>query len=228
MSFIFVIGPSWNNLETLIETINKNNALVSNVKKYYISTNDQNVHKFFTELKNPYIMSDHFYENQGSQTSCFNSIVSGMKMVMNNEKVEDDDEDIVIFTHEDCYVNDMNLFNRAVEQFKTGCDIVCRMYNGRKKGEAIDYYMNDVFFIKKNKIREIFGNTHMKTIYPNSFCENEFSNIIKDFKVVSIPYCEHSTHKDSELGFHHIINYELNGIPFWDKNINLIEYNRNF
>ena len=57
----------------------------------------------------------------------------------------------------------------------------------------------------------------MKTIGAGNFCEKEFTNIIKDHKVFSIPYCHHSTHKDSELGFYHILNYDIGDIPFWDK-----------
>jgi hypothetical protein len=215
MSYIFVIGPCWNNLETLINTINNNSSLISNIKRIYIPTNDAKTHRYFSELNNPNIISDYFFENQGHQTSCFNSIIAGMKMVIYNDN--DNDDDIVVFSHEDVFIKDMSLFNNSVSKFGKGYDIVCRKYTGTQKGEPLDYYMNDGFLIKKNKIKEIFGNSCMKTIGPGNFCEKEFTNIIKDHKVFSIPYCYHSTHKDSELGFYHILNYDIGDIPFWDK-----------
>jgi hypothetical protein len=139
-----------------------------------------------------------------------------MKMVLEYDDSENND-DIIIFSHEDVYINDMVLFNNALSKFKKGYDIVCRLYEGTKKGESRDYYMNDAFFIKKNKIKEIFGNSNMMTMYPGMFCEGEFTKIIQNFKIFYIPYYNHSTHKDSELGFYHILNYDIGNIPFWDK-----------
>lgn len=253
MSFICVIGPCWNNLQTLLNTINNNKTLVPTIKKFYIPTNDINVHNYFCHLNDPTIVSYHFDENQGHQTSCYNAIISGMKMIIEHEYKDRNasqagaseagasaseagasasgagasasdagasgagDEDIVIFSHEDVYINDMRLFDNAISKFKNGYEVVCRLYTGTAKGEALDYYMNDAFFIKKNKVKEIFGNTEKKQIIIGNFCEKEFTTIIKNYKVFSIPYYLHSTHKDSELGFHHILNYNIGNIPFWDK-----------
>ena len=138
-----------------------------------------------------------------------------MKMIIDYE--DDNTDDIVIFSHEDVFINDINLFNNAVNKLQRGNDVVCRIYTGTKKGESLDYYMNDAFFIKKNKVKEIFGKTEMKTISIGNFCEKEFTSIIKDYNVFAIPYYLHSTHKDSELGFHHILNYDIGNIHFWDK-----------
>jgi hypothetical protein len=220
MSYIFVIGPCWNNLQTLLNTIQNNKRLVPTIKKFYIPTNDINVHNYFCNLKNPDILSCHFEENKGHQTSCFNAIVSGMKMIIEHYSCDDscdDSDDIVIFSHEDVYINDINLFNNAVSKFKQGYDIVCRLYTGTKKGEPLDYYMNDAFYIRKSIVKELFANETMKPILPGNFCEKEFTRIIKDSKIFSIPYYLHSTHKDSELGFYHILNYHNGNIPFWDK-----------
>lgn len=216
MNFIFVIGPCWNNLTTLLHTINNNRNIVKNIKKFYIPTNDINVHKYFCNLNDPNIISYHFAENEGHQTSCYNAIISGMKMIIDLEN--DNEDDIVVFSHEDVYVNDLRLFEHAKNKIISGgYDIVCRIYTGTKKGESLDYYMNDAFFIKKNKVKEIFEKEQMKTIFVGMFCENEFTRIIKKYNIFSIPYYLHSTHKDSELGFHHILNYHIGDIPFWDK-----------
>ena len=85
MSFICVIGPCWNNLQTLLNTINNNKTLVPTIKKFYIPTNDINVHNYFCHLNDPTIVSYHFDENQGHQTSCYNAIISGMKMIIEHE-----------------------------------------------------------------------------------------------------------------------------------------------
>jgi hypothetical protein len=43
MAVIFVFGPCWNNLETLKNTLENNKRMISNIKKIYITTNDNNV-----------------------------------------------------------------------------------------------------------------------------------------------------------------------------------------
>jgi len=217
------LGHCWNNLDTLIKTIENNNKMLSNIKAFYITTNDQNVLNYFDKLNCDKIKCKKFADNQGHQTSCFNAIISGMKMLIENDDDKGNDDDIVIFSHEDVYVNNIDLFNNSINKFKKGVDIVCRKYEGTKKGEALDYYMNDGFLIKRNKVKEIFENTNMMTTddINKSFCENEFTKIISKYNVFSIPYHSHSTHRDSELGFYHILNYDIGDIPFWDKsNIN--------
>jgi len=214
MSIIFVFGPCWNNLHTLLKTIEININMVPNYKFIYIVTNDINVLKHFEENKSEKIKCHKFSDNEGHQTSCFNAIISGMKMVIENDK--DNDDDIVIFSHEDVFINDLSLFNNSLSKFKKGIDIVCRIYKGTEIGEKLDYYMNDAFFIRKQKINEIFGNTNTMTIHIGMFCEEEFTKIIEKFKILSIPYSKHTSHKDSELGFYHILTYE-NGVPCWDK-----------
>ena len=46
--------------------------------------------------------------------------------------------------------------------------------------------------------------TTMKKITPGNFCELEFTRRIQNYKVFSLPYHDHSTHHDSELGFYHV------------------------
>jgi hypothetical protein len=219
MAIIFVIGPCWNNLNVLKNTIENNRKMVKDIKHFYITTNDNTVLEYFEKLNDENIKCQKFADNQGHQTSCFNAVISGMKMIIENDK--DNDDDIVIFSHEDVYVKDINLFNNSLSKFNKGVDIVCRKYEGTKKGESLDYYMNDAFFIKKNKIKEIFGKKNMMTIHVGMFCENEFTKIISNYNICSFPYHDHSIHKDSELGFYHILNYNISNITFWDKsNIN--------
>jgi len=215
MGIIFVFGPCWNNLNTLLNTIKNNLYFFPDTKAIYIATNDVNVLNYFNNQSNNNIICEKFSDNEGHQTSCFNSIIYGMKMVIKYDL--NDSDDIVVYSHEDVYINDINLFNNSISKFNKDVDIVCRRYEGTKKGETMDYYMNDAFFIKKNKIKEIFGECQLKTIHIGMFCENEFTKIIEKFKVFYIPYYNHSTHKDSELGFHHILNYDIGNIPFWDK-----------
>jgi len=216
MSFIFVYGPCWNNLHTLLNTIKNNFAICPNTKAIYIATNDSNVLEYFHSVAIKNIICEKFADNQGHQTSCYNSIIYGMHMVIKHEE-NNDDNDIVIYSHEDVYINDIQLFNNSLKKLNQGYDIVCRKYMGTMKGESLDYYMNDAFLIRKRKINEIFGKYSQQTIHVGMFCENEFTKIIQNYNVFSFPYYLHSTHKDSELGFYHIINYDIGNIPFWDK-----------
>jgi len=215
MNIIFVIGPTWQNLNTLLKTIEINKSRCSNIKHFYIPTNDKNVDKYFKDLNDENITSFYFSENQGWQLSCYNSIIAGMKMVINNEEQLNND-DIVIFSHEDCYINNIDLFHKAISKLNQNYNVVCRKYNGSIVNSE-DYYMNDTFFIKKNAIKNIFDCIDMKqSIETNYFCEKYFSQDISKCNIFYILYT-HSTWGDTELGFYHIPSYVDTNVC-WDKN----------
>ena len=239
MAIIFVIGPCWNNLNTLINTININKNLINNIKHIYIPTNDLSVEKYFKELNNPSITCKYINENQGHQLSCFNSVIAGMNMVLENDLYYNN-TDIVIFSHEDCFVNNIKLFNKALDNILiNNYDIVCRKYNATKMYSFFeDYYMHDTFYIKRSSINNIFKNTKILKEFNDivkesdlnvnrekyhtknrKFSEAHFTNIIENYKIYSI-YYNHSTWGDTELGFYHIPSRIHNDI-YWDKkNIN--------
>lgn len=228
MSFIFIIGPAYNNLNTLLDTINNNNKLLKNIKHFYIPTNDKNIYNYFQSQTYYDNITCHFYcENQGHQLSCYNCIIAGMKMLLSYDNEKNDD--IIIFSHEDCYLNDLSLFNKAIDKLKT-YDIVCREYEAKNQGRP-NYYMNDTFITNKNVIYNTFNNLYILKNFneennpKNRFCEFFFSKIISKLNIFSILY-NHTTWDNTELGFYHIPsrNYtELN----WDKkNIDTI-YNEN-
>ena len=219
MSFICVIGPGWNNLQLVLHTISKNRNILPGIKKIYIPTNDDNTLRYFTELNDPSIICTKFADNEGHQTACFNAIIFGMKMIIEHE--DDNEDDIVIFSHEDVFILDLSLFYNAVQKFQRGYDMVCRMYLGSKntiKGPIYDTYCTDAFLIKKNKVKDIFQDVTMKQIiYPETYCEREFTSIIQNHNVFSFPYYNHCNYRDSELGFHHIFYTDRDDEPFWDK-----------
>jgi hypothetical protein len=210
----FVIGPSWNNLNTLLNTIEKNKSILSSDNiNFYLPTNDRNVEKYFKENEYNNIKCLFFSENQGHQLSCYNSIIAGMKMVIDDEKYSND---IVIFSHEDCYINNIELFNEATSKILSGYEIVCRKYNGIIVGNE-DYYMNDTFLIKKNIIKLIFESINIKPYIENGyFCEKYFTELINTYNIFYIPYT-HSTWGDTELGFYHIPSIKINTNILWDK-----------
>jgi hypothetical protein len=202
----FVIGPVWQNLNTLLDTIKLNKSKLFNIHKFYITTNHKNVENYFKVLNDDKIICIFFGENQGHQLSCYNSIISGMKMVIDDENdVFDDNEDVVIFSHEDCYVHDVDIFKLAVEKItKQNYDIVCREFIGTSIGQNYDYYMNDTFFIKKSKIKDIFKNADIKHhMEDNYWCEKYFTELICKFNVFKIKYV-YATHGETELGMYHI------------------------
>ena len=60
MNLIFVIGPVWTNLDVLLDTIDKNRKMLSNIKKIYIPTNHKDVEKYFIENPNENILCKFF------------------------------------------------------------------------------------------------------------------------------------------------------------------------
>ena len=167
MSIICVIGPCWNNLQTLLNTIYNNRTMLPQIKKFYITTNDDNNVRYFSELNDPSIICKKFADNEGHQTACFNSIISGMKMIIEHE--DDNEDDVVIFSHEDVFINDLGLLRNALKMFQRGYDVVCRIYMGTKKFETYDYYMNDAFLIKKKKSKRNIQEHRNETDDPRQF-----------------------------------------------------------
>lgn len=229
MSYIFVIGPAYNNLNTLLNTININNKILKNIKHFYIPTNDMTIYNYFKNIKCYNITCDFYHKNQGHQLSCYNCIIAGMKMLLINEE-DINNDDIVIFSHEDCYLNDLLLFNKAVNKLKI-FDIVCRKFIEKRQNKQ-SYYMNDTFIIKKNVIHKTFSNLEILNDFleennkDNRFCEYFFSKIITKLKIYSISY-HHTTWEDTELGFFHIPSRKYIEKK-WDKeNIDII-YNEDY
>lgn len=230
MSFIFVIGPAYNNLNTLLDTINNNNKLLKNIKHFYIPTNDRNIYTYFQNQKcYNNITCNFFCENQGHQLSCYNCIIAGMKMLLLDDNEKNDD--VVIFSHEDCYLKDLSLFDKAINKLKT-YDIVCREFNTKRHQNKQNYYMNDTFFINKNIIHntfqhlEILNNFGNEKNPKNRFCEYFFSKNISKLNIFSILY-DHVTWADTELGFYHIPSRIYSELE-WDKqNINIMYNDKN-
>jgi len=232
MSIIFVIGPAYKNLNVLLNTININRTLINTIKHIYIPTNDLEVFKYFknnTNINN--ITCEFFRENQGHQLSCYNSIIAGMQMILKYDSERNDDK--VIFCHEDCYLNDISLFNQAIYKLNT-YDVVCREYNRKlaiKDINATNYYMNDTFLINKNRIYDTFNNLNLLDNFnsernpENRFCEYFFGKAIHNLKIFSILYI-HTTWDNTELGFYHIPSFPYNEENWDKKNINNI-YNEN-
>ena len=132
------------------------------------------------------------------------SVISGMKMILEYE--DNNDNDIVIFSHEDCYVKNINLFNKNINILKNNIyDIICREYDAPlTKNHYEKYYMFDTFFIKKTSIKKIFEKTNIVEEFYDfgekplnyedyhsknkKFCEAHFTEIIKNFNIYSILY----------------------------------------
>jgi hypothetical protein len=204
-SIIFVIGPCWKNLNTLLETIRINKTMVPNIKKIYIPTNDRTVETHFKENPQEGVMCKYVFKNINHQISCFNCVVSAMHMILEHE-MDDASDDIVIFSHEDCYVKNMDLFNNAIKKIEDEkYEIVCREFDAPScRGHYDKYFMCDTFFIRKSAIAKCFENVkllnnlyHFGDVPPNvksyhkknkQFCEAHFTRAIQGSKIYSILY----------------------------------------
>ena len=173
MSLIFVIGPVWTNLDVLLDTIKKNRSMLSNIKKIYIPTNHEDVVKYFEENPDENIICEYAFKNKNHSLSCYNGVVSAMHMILKHETFNDDD-DIVIFSHEDCYVKNIELFNNSINKIKRKhCDIIFANNVSQKNiGFNSDY----------NKVSVIDKNGNVKIIPKNkkSFIANKIAEILLD------------------------------------------------
>ena len=151
------------------------------------------------------------------------------------------DDDVVIFSHEDCYVKNIDLFNNALNKLNN-YEIVCREFNAPLvKNHYNKYYGTDTFFIKKSAISKYFTKTKMLNEFydfgkkptnymqfhgkNNKFCEAHFTRIIQKAKIYSFLYSKThriltpnrfletlGTYKNTELGFYHIPPKQYKGL----------------
>lgn len=212
-NIIFVIGPAWKNLNTLLKTIHINKKMLSNIKKIYIPTNHRDVEKYFIDNPQEDVVCKYVFENVNHQLSCYNGVISAMHMIIENEDCTNTD-DIVIFSHEDCYVKHLGLFNKTINKIiNDDYEIVCRIFDAPYSKNHYDrYYMFDTFFIKKSVIEKYFKDTKIlddfydfgeKPInyfeYHRSnkkFCEAHFTRIIQKAKIYSILYSGKSLNRN--------------------------------
>tara|TARA_R110002110_G_scaffold120279_1_gene295342 strand:+ start:50 stop:715 length:666 start_codon:yes stop_codon:yes gene_type:complete len=215
--FLF-IGPGYNEKRKFIKSleINENSY---NFKNIFIVTNDINNKLYFlnTKYKNNII----YYEHKEKQVDCCNFVLRSLQEIKKNQDIEE--EDILIICHEDCFINDIKLFNVVLNNMKK-YDLICREYPDKRYNRK-NYIMNDIIFLKKKILKN--SNINLLTQLPNikfqNYCEGYLTENIwnKCNNKLKISYT-HCTKGDTELGFYHEPSNGIIGKKWDKKNINNI------
>lgn len=203
--------------DLLLENISKNLSFFPN-SEIIISTNNPNIN--FNE---PYIKYFYFGENQGHALGALNS----MLLVMN--KAIELDSEIIVFSHDDLYINNIDLFNKSIEILNNK-EMVIRRFTGDsdKKHEWEKYFMFDCFIITKQFAQKVFSKIDIitnKYSLPRDYrcgpCpEIYFGKLISSFidisniDIVDYPHC---TWYDTELGFYHYPSNDTEYKNKWNK-----------
>jgi|GEM_PF-1354616 len=205
---VLCTGPSLDRYQRL-KDVTESDLRIVPFKKIFVTTNDpKNMSIKFLDKK-PVTRLNSYTQHQ---LGCINCLIGSLKDAANDPELDDDD--IVMFKHESCFINDMHLVKQAVGKILEGYDMVARawQYPYNPRG-------TDGFFVKVSALREVMPTiTYINEFPPFApYCECYFGqNIAEKTKVYDIPYT-HLNWENTELGFWHVPNGFIPGAQFWDK-----------
>lgn len=217
---ILCTGPSLRRYNQLKQITEADMKLVR-FKKIFLSTNDPNIMSITFNGVKPVT---EYIDERDKAIDCLNCIFTTLKNAVNDPEVQNDD--IILFKHESVFINDMNLFKKAIRKMLDGADMVARnTYWGIGTGE---------FFVKVSAIREIVKDYPIITELPTDEfaktnnvwnAETYFTTyLVRHIKNPYIMELAHSHWKFTQLGLYHItLNPGQNGPAdnwgnyWWDK-----------
>jgi hypothetical protein len=204
---ILCTGPSFNRKAEL-KGITENDLKFIPFKKIYVGTHDpRNSSVVFNEQR-PFV---EVFPGQNHNLDCANCMLSTIYAAVNDASSSDDD--IILFKHETVFVNDMNLFGKAIAKILEGYDAIVRCDPVRQ-----DHPMTDVFLIKVSSARRLLKQKRFLTKLQYD-CETYFrEQIFNRLRTYRIHRTAMHHHEDTELGFFHVRpgTGSVRGFSFWD------------
>ena len=185
----------------VIKTIEMNRRFIDDIRTFVVSNG--NYFSFINYRGIPNLTFRQLLRNRGHKVGTLDTMLYGMKIA---SKVE---SDLIIFSHDDVYINNFQLLKNNISYLDSHSIIV-------RKPNVPDqnYFMYDAFIIKTSVAKTIFSKKIRVNKYtlPNDFLNRPcpeifFGNLIRktlsnnDIKIISY---DDETWGDSELGFYHI------------------------
>jgi hypothetical protein len=185
----------------LIKTISNNRKLIDDIKTIIVSNG--NFLSYFKYNKVKKIKFYQFVKNGGHKLGALKTMLKAVSLA------KEFNSDLIIFSHDDVYINDIELLNKNIE-FLNEYDVVIR----RPKQMDENYFMFDAFMIKTKVAKLIFNKKFKLTKksipldFRGSPCpEKYFGNLILRFipihKIKIVDYKD-ETWGNTDLGFFHI------------------------
>lgn len=205
---ILCTGPSLHRRELLKSTTESDMKLVP-FKNIFLSTNDE---ANLTISFNGIVPICQLLFERGHQLDCLNCLLTTIKNAINHPNTQDDD--IILFKHESCYINDMYLFRKAVEKLLEGYDMVVR------HADHVEFCQTNGFLMKVSAARKIFRKLSMVRAFNQKyrFCEDYFTKVIVNS--MQSPYILHHRHSGrgvAEIGLFHILPPGVGPDVYWDE-----------
>ncbi len=195
---ILCTGPSLGRYKMLKDNLESEMRLIP-YKKVFIKTNDDAIMdiKLFNKKPNceriPYIEK---------YVDCWNCIISSLQAAVKDKEVKDDD--IIVFKHETVFLNDLNLFKRAIQKMLSGYNMIVRSFWGGST--------SDIFFVKVSEIKKIINNLSLLEKIPDDqYVEMMLHNTI----VMNIPRVYAIQLGTAPLSSNNISTWGCNGLGFF-------------
>lgn len=117
---ILCTGPSLHKKELLKKVTEQDLKLIP-FKKIFLSTNDPAILDIQFGNQKPICK---LLDQRGHQLDCINTIFTTLEAAAKDPECLDDD--IILFKHESCYINDLYLLQKAVQKMENGYDLIFR------------------------------------------------------------------------------------------------------
>jgi len=170
----------------------------------------------FSEITN----TNYFYmgENKGHKAGCINSIYSGLKWLIENKSMSDND--IVVFSHDDVYLSNPDKFKIYLQMMEC-FNLISRIYTGERSISSSPYIMIESLIIDINLAKKMITNYEYNGIDEKSlpldrrespspemyFGEKVFNNTNKCHFIE----IKENNYGENALGYFHIKNKRGNG-----------------
>ena len=185
----------------MIKTINNNRQFIDDDKMVVVS-NDY-YYSYFNYTKVTKMKFKQLFRNKGHKLGSLESMIIAMKNAIKFKS------EIIIFSHDDVYINNYKLLLENFKRLDSKSIIVRRPIQPDE-----NYFMYDAFIIKTEVAKRIFSqniklnNKIIPLDYLNRPCpEIYFGNLIlnsMDKKLIHIFNYDHETWGNTELGFYHM------------------------
>lgn len=206
---IYFIHNTYNRPKQVIETCKLEKNHFPNSKHLIVYNNNLT----FEPLNN----TDYFYfgENKGHKVGSINSVFSGLKWLLNNKNIQD--EDLIIYSHDDTYLSNINKFNYYLNLTQSH-DFISRRYinNKHNPDDCNHYIMMESFLIKPNLAKSLIENYEYNSINEKDLLldsRNSYSpemsfgkNILKYSTNSLLIDININNYGENDLGYFHIEN----------------------
>ena len=157
----------------------------------------------------------YFGENKNHKAGSINSVYSGLKFILENNDITDDD--IIVYSHDDIYLNNNSKFSYYINHIKQ-YDFISRRVidNKHVPDNCIFYIMMESFLIKPNLAKILVENYNYNEINEEDLLKDKLNssspemNFGRDILSNTDKYflidINENVYGENDMGYYHIQN----------------------